>query len=213
MRNRAFYCLLVCFGLIAVPVLASKLGIFSAHQDIGSVKRKGKVKYDRRLDSYTITGGGANIWGATDAFQYVYQQTSGDVSLTTDVAWVGKSAEGHRKAGIMIRQNLDDNSPYVDVMVHGDGLASMQYRETTGATTKEMRSDVKSPKMIRLVREGDRFSMAAGDSLDDLKTTGPLTVHLTDPVFIGFAVCAHNANNMETAIFSTPKIVTGKVVQ
>ena len=32
----------------------------------------------------------------------------------------------------MIRQSLEADSPYVDAVVHGDGLTSLQYRKVQG---------------------------------------------------------------------------------
>lgn len=212
MQLRSIPAVLTCFVLSSLPVAASKLGIFSDQQDVGTVQKKGKAKYDRKLDTYTVTGGGANIWGSKDAFHYVFEQVNGDVTLTSQISWVGQGTEAHRKAGIMIRASLAPDSPYVDVMVHGNGMTSLQYRETPGGTTKEARSDLNAPKVIRLERRGDQFTLYAGDTADDLKPTGPLTLHLADPVFIGFAVCAHNNALSETAIFKSPKIETGTPV-
>jgi regulation of enolase protein 1 (concanavalin A-like superfamily) len=196
--------------LIAVPLPGSKLGIFNEHQDVGSMgkKGKGKAKYDRKRDAYTVTGSGANIWGNADAFQFVYEQVSGDVTLTTKLNWVGQGKEAHRKAGLMLRQSLTPDSAYADVMVHGDGLTSLQYREATGDATKEMRSELKGPSIVRIERHGDQITMAVGETLEDLKTTGPITLHLQDPLYLGLAVCSHNAEVSETAIFKGVKITT-----
>jgi hypothetical protein len=196
--------------LLVVPAIAAKVGIFDAHQDVGAVSKKGNAKYDRKRDRYTITGDGANIWGNQDAFQYAYKQVSGDISLTTGISWVGKGSVGHRKAGIMLRQGLTADAPYADVMVHGDGLTSLQYRLTSGGTTSEMRSEVKAPAVIRIERKGDQITIGAGDTVDDLKTTGPLTLHLQDPIYVGFAVSSHAPNVTETAIFSSLKITSAR---
>ncbi len=54
---------------------------------------------------------------------------------TVCLAMVGNA---HRKAGWMIRQSLDADSPYVDAVIHGDGLASLQYRKVQGGPTITM---------------------------------------------------------------------------
>ena len=38
----------------------------------------------------------------------------------------------------MIRQSLEDNSPYVDAALHGSGLLSLQYRDVAGGPTTEI---------------------------------------------------------------------------
>jgi TolB protein len=197
-----------CCALVAILLganqraIAAKLGIFQHHSDVGVTPVKGKVQYDAAEERYAVTGGGANMWLRTDAFQFVYKKMSGDMSLTADVQFVGEGVEQHRKAALMIRQSLDSDSAYADVAVHGDGLTSLQYRTSAGETTQEMRSDIKAPMQIRIVRQGDQFTIAAGKPGEELQRTGPVTIRLKDPVYVGLAVCSHNANVTETAIFS-----------
>jgi len=62
------------------------------------------VEYDAAKRSYTIVGSGENMWLANDAFQFVWKKMSGDVTLTADIAFLGKGVNEHRKAVLMIRQ-------------------------------------------------------------------------------------------------------------
>jgi Tol biopolymer transport system component len=130
---------------------------------------------------------------------------SGDVALSADVHFIGTGAVAHRKAMLMIRQSLDPDSAYADVALHGDGLTSLQYRPTAGAPTleskQEAKSDLTAPVRIRIERRGDRFTMIAGKAGEQMTTTGPVTVTLKDPVYIGLAVTSHDANILETAVF------------
>jgi TolB protein len=154
----------LCFSSILFVVtcrdaVASKLGFFQSHKDIGLTPRKGKTQYEAKSGSYRVTGGGANMWARADAFQFVYKQISGDVTLTCDVHFMGKGVEEHRKAALMIRQSLRPDSAYADVALHGDGLTSLQYRAAAGAETQEIRSDLKAPVRIRIERHGNEFTM------------------------------------------------------
>lgn len=182
--------------------IAARLGLFQNHKDIGVTPKKGKARFDSKRNQYTVTGGGANMWLKTDAFQYVYKLVSGDITLTADVHFLGQGVEQHRKAALVIRQSLDPDSAYADVALHGDGLTSLQYRESAGATTLETRSDLKAPVEIRIERRGNQFSIAAGNPGEELKRSGPVTVEMRDPVYVGLAVCSHNAEVLETAVFS-----------
>ncbi|MFZ0593014.1 MAG: hypothetical protein WAM39_21330 [Bryobacteraceae bacterium] len=207
-RTAAFLCcgtaaVLVCLNERA---LASRLGLFQKHTDVGITPKKGNAKFDGKDDRYTVTGGGANMWLKTDAFEYVYRRISGDATLTADLEFVGKGVEQHRKGALMFRQNLEPDSAYADVALHGDGLTSLQYRPTAGADTLEIRSEVKAPTRIRIERRGNQFTMAVGNPGEELKPAGPVTVTMQDPVYIGLAVCSHNANVLETVIFSNVKL-------
>lgn len=195
--------------LIAAAALticgAEGLGPFEANADVGITPEKGKVEFDGAQE-YKVTGGGANMWAATDAFHYVWKKVSGDVALTAEVHFIGAGAVAHRKAALMIRQSLDPDAAYADVALHGDGLTSLQYRPTAGALTLETKQEAKSdltvPVRIRIERRGDRFNMIAGKPGEQMTTTGPVTVTLKDPIYIGIAVCSHDANVLETAVFS-----------
>ena len=117
------------------------------------------------------------MWETVDAFHYVWQKISGDVTITADVRFIGKGAEGHRKAAVMIRQSLDAGSAYADVALHGDGLTSLQYRPVAGTETQEIESEVKGPKRIRIDRHGNEFRMFVGEPGQALIPSGPVTVY------------------------------------
>ena len=172
--------------------------------------KKGKAKYNAKKDEYVVTGGGANIWAKTDAFQYVYKQISGDVTLTADVHFLGQGVEAHRKATLMIRQSLDPDSAYADVALHGAGLTSLQYRPAASEDTREIQSKVNAPEEIRIERHGNQFTIQAGSKSGELTASGPVTVNLQDPVYIGLAVCSHNAGVLETAVFANVKLEQGQ---
>ncbi|MBV9267203.1 MAG: hypothetical protein JO061_13620 [Acidobacteriaceae bacterium] len=203
----------ILLAVLAAPLVAAKLGIFKAHQDVGISPMKGKVKYDTKSNQYAVTGSGANIWAKVDAFQFVYKQISGDLTFSSDIEFLGTGVEQHRKAGLMIRQSLSPDSAYADVMLHGDGMTSLQCRETAGAETKETRTDVKHPQHVRIERRGNQFTMAVSNEGAPEQTTGPITVQLQDPVYVGLAVSAHNAKVRETAIFSNVKLTQGQTQQ
>ena len=173
---------------------------------MGVTPQKGKVEFDAATGEYRVTGGGANIWATADAFQFAWKKMSGDVAFTADVHFIGAGAVAHRKAALMIRQSLDADSAYADVALHGDGLTSLQYRPAAAAATletkQEAKSDLTGPVRIRIERRGNNFTMLAGKPGGQLTTTGPATVTLQDPVYVGLAVCSHDANVLETAVFS-----------
>jgi hypothetical protein len=199
LRPFAFCCLAaVCF--------AEGLGQFESSADVGVTPQKGKVEFDAASGEYRVTGGGANIWAAADAFQFAWKKMSGDVAFTADVHFIGAGAVAHRKAAVMIRQSLDADSAYADVALHGDGLTSLQYRPAVAAATleakQEAKSDLSGPVRIRIERRGNNFTMLAGKPGGQLTTTGPVSVTLQDPVYVGLAVCSHDANVLETAVFS-----------
>jgi TolB protein len=164
------------------------------------------MEYDAGTGEYRVTGGGANIWATVDAFHFAWKRISGDVTVTADVKFIGTGAVDHRKAVLMIRQSLNPDAAYADVSLHGDGLTSLQFRTEAGAETAEQRSTLSMPARIRIERRGNRFTMYAAKQGEELTATGPATVVLQDPVYVGIGVCSHDANVLETAVFSNVRI-------
>jgi hypothetical protein len=197
--------LLLGFAL-APLMLFAEVGIFDQQGDVGETPKAGAVEYDAATGEYRVTGGGANIWASVDAFQFAWKRISGDVTITADVRFIGTGAVDHRKAVLMLRQNLNPDSAYADVSLHGDGLTALQFRPKAGEVTQEIRSTVKMPLRIRMERHGNEFTMYAGTPGEELVPAGSATVVLEDPVYVGIGVCSHDANVLETAIFSNVKI-------
>jgi len=217
MNRRSFSCLLtfavvvfataVCCSICSLAqARPDTIGIFETHGDVGENPRAGSATFDAASGEYRITGGGANLWGPVDAFQFVWKKTEGNFRLTADVRFIGTGKEEHRKALLMVRQSLAANSPYADVALHGDGLTALQFRPTAGAETSEVRSSAKAPTRISIERRGAQFLMYVGKPGEDLKGATPVTVGLEGPVYIGLGVCSHDAQTLETAVFSNVRI-------
>lgn len=189
------------------------VGTFEAHGDVGETPKAGSVEYNSGTGQYRVTGGGANIWSTIDAFQYAWKRLSGDATMTADVQFLGVGKEGHRKAVLMFRQNLEAGAAYADVALHGDGLTSLQFRAAAGAETAEVKAEMNAPKRIRIERRGNQFTMYVGNPGEELKKAGTATVVLSDPVYVGIGVCSHDADVLETAVFSNVKIEAGARTQ
>jgi TolB protein len=192
---------LACYA--AGPALAAPIGQFQQDADIGSPAHAGAAVFDAGSGRYRVTGGGANIWAERDAFHYVWATGSGDLHLAADVAWVGPGSDPHRMAGLMIRQNLTPGSPYADVMVHGDGLVALQYREVQDGPTRQIVSDIKAARRVRLEREGDYvfFSVSGPDGRLH-HAGGNYRIAFQSPYLVGLAVSAHHDAGTEAADFS-----------
>ena len=194
----------------ATMVLADPgVGIFSDHADIGSVGKPGTAQFDPAKGEYAVTGGGANMWFTNDAFHFVWKKISGDASLAAGIRWIGTRGNEHRKACLIIRQSLDADSAYADAALHGNGLASLQYRETAGGQTHEIISRVNAPEKLRIERRGDYVTMSVAVAGGELQSAGgTFRIQLKEPFYIGLGVCAHDNATSEQAVFSNVTIDT-----
>jgi len=196
-----------------VPTGAA-VGIFEGAGDVGKVLHKGNVEFDAANGTYTIAGSGENMWFASDEFQFAWKKMTGDVTLTADITFVGKGVNesrntdrdahnAHRKAVLMVRQNLEGDSVYADVAVHGSGLTSLQYRDERGATTHEVQANVSAPKRVQIEKRGDYFTMwvtGADGKFALAGATGKIV--LAGPFYVGIGVCSHDKDVVEKAVFT-----------
>jgi hypothetical protein len=211
-RWLAALCACMFLGTI-IAASSGSIGDFEHEIDIGAPLRAGSARYDAARGEYRITGGGANMWGQTDAFHYLYRQASGDLTLSATVHFPQAGGNEHKKAGWMVRRQLTPSSPYVDVVLHASGLASLQYRLTEGGETHEIQSKISMPETIRLVRLGNSFSLWAARAGGPLELAGYVEVPLRDPVYVGLAVCAHDAAALEEAVISNVGLLEFKEEQ
>ena len=94
------------FSALAVS-RAADLGLFTDQGDVGASSRPGTGSFDAAQGAYTVGASGANMWFKSDAMHFVWRKVSGDASIAADISFVGSSKQGHRKACLVIRQDLD----------------------------------------------------------------------------------------------------------
>src|SRR5262245_57361002 len=83
-------------------VARGAVGIFEGTSDVGGPKRPGAAVHDDAQHTYTVTGGGKNMWFTNDAFHFVWKKFSGDVALEADVVFRGTGGDPHRKACLLV---------------------------------------------------------------------------------------------------------------
>ena len=196
-RKGLFITLLLAGGAHADP-----LGMFTDVKDVGSVNRPSEASFEPNTGTYTIGAGGENIWGLRDAFGFAWKPMSGDVAFAARIEIQGTSAQEHRKAGLMLRQSLEPDSAYVDVVVHGNGLTSLQFRTETGGPTREIQCARTAPNAVRLEKRGDHVMLQLSDVNGKFEPSGcAIRITFGRVFYAGLAVCAHDAGGFETALF------------
>ncbi len=185
----------------------TKLGEFDGHGDIGAPKLAGSAAYNPVSQEYAISAGGTNMWAQRDEFHFVWRKITGDFILQTRVELLGQGVDPHRKAGLMIRAGQDADAPYADGVIHGDGLTSLQFRRTKGAITEERRPDIKGADVLQLERRGKTIVFSAAKFGDPFVTSEIQDLALGDDVQVGLALCSHNPDVIERAVFSNVRVI------
>ncbi|HEX7070545.1 MAG TPA: biopolymer transporter TolR, partial [Rhodothermales bacterium] len=136
-----------------------------------------------------------------------WREFTGDLLIRAHVRFLGEGVDPHRKAGVIIRAGLDADAPYVDAVVHGDGLTSMQYRRTKGADTEQTESEQTAVDVLQLERRGGRYIMSVARYGDPFTTVELTDLVLPDTVLVGIFLCSHNPEVVEQAVFENVRIV------
>jgi WD40 repeat protein len=197
----------VAFSSLSAVGQGPSLGQFDGHADIGAPKIAGSAAYNAVSQEYSVSAGGTNMWAQKDEFHFVWKRMTGDFILQARVELLGQGVDPHRKVGLMVRPSQDADAPYVDGMVHGDGLTSLQFRRTKGAITEQIESAVKGADVIQIERKGQTYVFSAakfGETFTDALVSD---VNLGDEVLVGLALCSHNADVTERAIFKDVRLV------
>jgi regulation of enolase protein 1 (concanavalin A-like superfamily) len=156
-----------------------------------------------------VNGEGADIWDTSDQFNYLYQTTSGDLTITARVA-SQQNTNAWAKAGVMVRETTATNSAYVFMMVTPGNGVSMQYRSSTGATAATLGKTLGpvAPYWVQLVRAGNTFT--GFSSADGVTWTqfGSINVTMASNAAAGLAVTSHNTSALNTSTFDNVSITT-----
>ncbi len=188
--------------------LIVNFGTFAGSADIGSPATAGSLSYAPATGTYTITGGGADIWGTSDQFRYNYATLNGDGQITARVDSVNNS-NANAKAGVMFRDSVAANAAFANVWYSSGKQVKFETRTSDGgtATYSVASATVTAPVWLKLVRSGTSYNQfSAYYSTDDVNWTQvgtTQTITMATSALAGLAVTSHNntAGVLNTAVF------------
>jgi len=185
--------------------------------DIGSPRLAGSA---RQVEGgWDLVAGGADIWEKSDQFHFLYKQLSGDFDIAVRVESF-TPAHLYSKAGLMIRETLNADSPHLMFVVFSDnsprnnnlGGYEMQSRSVAGGDCQAIYPAVRPPappefpaayphSWLRVQRRGDRFSAFASTDGKTWKLYGLQRLALSRTVYVGPALTSHDPQALATARF------------
>jgi hypothetical protein len=195
------------------------IGIFDGQSDIGSALVPGSAGYDGATKRYTITSAGYNVWYTRDEFRYLWKKMSGDVSLAADIMYPDPNGYGDRKAVLVIRQDLGDDSREAIAALHGAGMIHLAQRPEKGVRVKDMEYRIGgrglpggatpdslvtvAAKRIGIEKRGDSFALFVSLDGEPMSQFGPpIQLHLDTPFYVGIGFCSHLPDKSDTAVLS-----------
>ena len=185
------------------------IGVFEGQSDVGSAVVPGSASYDASARQYTIHSAGYNIWYSRDEFRYLWKRMSGDVSLAADVTFPDSKGYGDRKAVLVIRQTLEDDSKEAMIGEHGVGMIHLAERAEKGAMMTDMQFRFGGmlggvlAKRIGLEKHGDSIAIFLSLKGEPMHQFGPpIALHFDGPFYVGIGFCSHLPDTSDTAVLS-----------
>jgi hypothetical protein len=155
--------------------------------------------------TWTIQGGGGDIWSVADSYHWIWQSLAGDGSISASVSSQTNS-DPWAKAGVMLRATTDPGSPYYAAFVTpGNGVA-VQWRTAQGATTNNVGIAGTTPVFLRVTRTGTTYTAAiSSDGITWTTVAGSAMSlpNLTGSLMRGLAVTSHNTGLASTVVMTS----------
>jgi hypothetical protein len=196
----------------------TRIGIFEGQSDIGAAVVPGASSFNAATGQYTIISAGYNVWYGRDEFRFLWEKMSGDISLAGDIDFPDTAGYSDRKALVIIRQSLDDDSKEAMVALHGAGLLHLAWRSGKGQPIQEMRVDKRGglpigngpddqaiihARRIGIEKHGDAFAVFVSMAGEPMHQFGPpVQLHIDGPFYVGIGFCSHLPDKVDTSIIS-----------
>jgi hypothetical protein len=185
------------------------IGLFQGQSDVGAAVVPGSATYDASTKRYIINSAGYNVWYSRDEFRYLWKKMSGEVSLAADATFPDPNGYNDRKALLIIRQTLDDDSKEAMVAEHGTGMIHLAQRRDQGAFITDMQYRFGGSlakvmaKRIGLEKHGDSIAIYISLEGEPMHQFGPpIALHFNGPFYVGVGFCSHLPAKSDTAVLS-----------
>lgn len=175
-------------------------------QDVGAVGLAGSASYFS--GAYALSGSGADIGGASDQFQYVWQPLSGDGQIVARIVSV-QATNTSSKGGIMIRESLAGNAANLAMVITGGNRLQFQRRISTGASMSYSSWSQAAPYWVKLVRAGNTFTGYKSSNGVTWTLAGSYSVPMASNATIGLAMSSHDNTVLAAGNFDNVTLVTG----
>lgn len=170
--------------------------------DAGDVGFPGGASY--ASGDYTVSGSGIDIWNEADSCHFAFRAVSGDCTLVARVASfanAGGNLDPWAKAGLMIRDSLNQDAANALIAITGGNGSIFSWRPSAGQPSSSASGGGIAPYWVKLTRAGNLLTGYVSAEGESWTEVGSQTVPMASDVFAGLAVTAHNNTQLDTAVF------------
>ncbi len=185
-----------------VPVSSPGLTNVFASSDIGAVGIAGSSVQAPDGTDWTVSGAGADIYGTSDAFQFVEVGLAGNGAIVARLtAMAGPSSPAEPKAGIMFRASLASQDAFV-LLGYQAGNVTLQSRAASGDTVAVASyTPATLPLWMKLTRTGNAFAASTSTDGNAWTAQASVNVAMAATTDVGLAVTSQVKGALATATF------------
>jgi glucose/arabinose dehydrogenase/regulation of enolase protein 1 (concanavalin A-like superfamily) len=191
---------------IAITPPAGSLPAPWQQKDVGVVTPgPGSGGYDSATQTFTVKGGGYDIWTTHDDFRYVYQTLNGDGEI---IARVTSQTNTHAsaKAGVMIKESATAFAPYSFLGITPSNGYKFQWNFQTQSVSGGSYS--LPDAWVRLTRVGNVVTAYKSSNGTTWTQVSQKTVTMNATATIGLFVTSHNSGALGTATFDNVSVTS-----
>lgn len=154
-----------------------------------------------------VVGGGTDIWGTADGFQFYYQQLVGDGTVVARLTSMptGTGISAWTKAGVMMRNDLTPGS--MNALCSLDGTHGQRFSVRTAENGTSARSGNKTttqPYWFKVTRAGNTFTgYSSADGVNWTQVGAATTIPMNTTIYAGIAVTSNNESSPITTGFDS----------
>jgi outer membrane protein assembly factor BamB/regulation of enolase protein 1 (concanavalin A-like superfamily) len=160
--------------------------------------------------TWTVKGGGGDIWGTSDQFHYVRQAVGGDVTVAARITAQSNSSP-YAKAGVMLRTDTTPGSGYYAAYVTPSNGVAIQYRQSNGYAAAQQQTPAGTvPLYLEVARSGNTFTTYTSTDGSNWNFVAGSTVELdalAGNILAGLAVTSHDPAQSSTATMTGVTII------
>jgi hypothetical protein len=177
--------------------------------DIGNPARAGSQSFASGSGTWTVSGAGTGLSGASDQFHLASQSVAGGgaaAEVTSQTA-SGPSAQ----AGVMLRAGNNPGAPYYGAFVTPSGTVTVQDRSTQGGSSATVASLPGGPAYLWVTRSGGSFTAyESADGYDWHPIPGStVRLNLGSSMVAGLAVTSGDPAAVNTATMTDVALPAG----
>ncbi len=179
--------------------------MFTNACDVGQVKKNGSHVFDSENEAYLLKSSLKNT-STSDAIYYVYRKQQKSFIINAILDWVQWAKGSDQKAGLMIRESINDSSKFFAISYHGNGFISIQYRTENGSNTEELRFSEQECNVLQINCTEDKIQAYAAKMGQPLKNKGTVSIKFPDSLLAGIFISSQNNEESSVCKFSNTRI-------